>query len=155
MEKRILAVISVISLIFVLGCSIVTPTSTPASNEIVRKSEIGAKWQMYQIRTEIPAGGEFSLLIKLADGDNVDGYFYLEKGSNVDFRINANSLVYNSEPTAGKVASDRFSFTASLLQGSTYVLAFSNSSKEQDKDVVFLEVIFPIGGTIFMPFNAK
>ena len=142
------------------GCSSSTGGSSTAkpSQEILRESAIGADWQMYQIRLILPHGSNFPLLLKLAGGDKVDGYFYLEKGTNVDFGINADSPLYHSTPNAtGQVSSDRFSFTASKDQGSTYSLQFNTTANSTEQEVVFLEVIYPVKGSfaVFVPLETK
>ena len=113
---------------------------------------------MYQIRLILPYGTNYPVLLKLADGDKVDGYFYLEKGTNVDFGINADTQLYHSAPNAtGKVSSDRFSFTASPDQGSTYSLQFTSSGNTTEQDVVFLEVMYPIKDSfaVFVPLDTR
>jgi hypothetical protein len=114
---------------------------------------------MYQIRLILPPGTNFPVLLKLADGDKVDGYFYLEKGTNVDFGVNADSPLFHSTPNAtGQVVSDRFSFTASKQQGSTYSLQFTSSTPNStEQEVVFLEVMYPIKGSfaVFVPLETK
>ena len=111
---------------------------------------------MYQLRLIIPYGQSFPVLLKLDEGDKVDGYFYLEKGSNVDFAVNADSQVYHSTPNAtGNVSSDRFSFTAAKEQGSTYSLQFKSTPNSTKQEIVFLEVVYPIRGSIFVPLESK
>lgn len=103
----------------------------------------------------LDADKELPILIKLADGDRVDGYFYLEKGNNVDFQVMANSLVYKPQPqsaAAGGMSGDRFAFTASTAQGSSYTLTFRNAAPAKEKQAgvtVFLELIYPSTGAVF------
>ena len=132
MRRRLFfIVLSIVStVVLTAGCSSSEgSSSTPKpTQEILRKSSIGADWQMYQIRLIIPHGTSYPVVLKMAEGDKVDGYFYLEKGSNVDFGINADTPLYHSTPNAsGIVSSDRFSFNASREQGSTYTLQFSST----------------------------
>ncbi len=159
-RKILLIVISVASvLVLAAGCTSSTGSATikPSSQEILRKSTIGTDWQMYQLRLIIPGGSGMPILLKLSPGDKVDGYFYLEKGTNVGFAINADSEMYRSVAnSSGVVTSDRFSFNATKEMGSTYSLQFNsvgNASTEQQ--VVFLEVIYPVKGGIFVPLETK
>jgi hypothetical protein len=158
-RRLFLVVLSIASaLLFMSGCSSSTGATPTASQKILRESAIGADWQMYQIQLTLPPGSNFPLLLKLADGDKVDGYFYLEKGTNVDFGINADSPLYHSTPNAtGQISSDRFSFSASKGQGSTYSLQFNTTANSTEQEDVFLEVIYPIKGSfaVFVPLETK
>jgi hypothetical protein len=89
-----------------------------------------------------------AILLKLADGDKVDGFFYLEKGDTVDFRITGKTQIFRSNEA------DRFSFTASQSQGDTYNLLFRNTADEDETQksiTVSLEVIYPLKGEIYVP----
>ena len=163
MTKYILAVVIVLSLLLVLGCSEIserTGTSSRASFEILREAELGSEWKMNQMRIELGAGDEFLILLKLADGDKADGYFYLEEGDDVDFLIEGTSLIYQSIPSdmaTTKVSSDRFSFVADQDQGNPYTLTFRNpadNSQEKSLLVAFLEIIYPATGSMFLPLEA-
>ena len=163
MTKYILAVVIVLSLLLVLGCSEIserTDTSSRASFEILREAELGSEWKMNQMRIELGAGDEFLILLKLADGDKADGYFYLEEGDDVDFLIEGTSLIYQSIPSdmaTTKVSSDRFSFVADQDQGNPYTLTFRNpadNSQEKSLLVAFLEIIYPATGSMFLPLEA-
>lgn len=157
MNKGILAIAIALS-VALLGCSQIpdlTRQSSPASTKIVREAKLGSSWEMRQISFEVAAGEKLPILLKLSDGDRVDGYFYLEKGRNVDFQVMANSLVYKSQSPGNApagITSDRFSFIASQAQGSSYSLIFSNPAPSTDKEAkvaVFLEVVYPASGSIF------
>jgi hypothetical protein len=160
MTRGIIAAIMALSLVFAVGCEEISgltqgmDTSSRAGPEIVRSAELGPEWQMKQMNLEVEADGELSILLKLADGDMVDGYFYLEKGDEIAFQITGDSLVYESKGQDGKdpdmVASNRFSFIASQAQGTTYTMTFRNTD-EASKVSLFLEVIYPVDGSIFIP----
>ena len=160
MVKNVLSTIMVLSMVFVLGCSSisnVTNTSSPASLKTIREAKIGSEWEMKQL--EITVATQTSILLKLADGDKVDGYFYLEKGNNIGFQITGNSLIYESKAQDAKspqVTSDRFSFIASKEQGIAYTLTLSStagSSDQPDKETIFLEFIYPATGLVFIPIE--
>lgn len=165
MIKSLVAVIMVLSLIFISGCSeIAGPFQTvpPAAPEIIRKAELGSEWQMNQMRFELGVGNELSILLRLAAGDIVDGYFYLEKGNNIGFQITGDSLIYRSETEGAavseRVSSDRFTFVAGEAQGTTYTLVFSNTADngtQRMKATVFLEIIYPLTGAVFIPIEAE
>jgi hypothetical protein len=164
MKKRIISAIVLLPVVFVLGCAempdlnLTKPSS--GNPEIVRAAQLGSDWEMRQMRVEVEADEEISILLKLADGDRVDGYFYLEKGDDIDFRIAGNSLIYaraQGVTAAGEVDSDRFAFVASQAQGSTYTLTFHNTAADDSalrKVAVFLEIIYPAGGSIFIPVES-
>lgn len=161
MLKTILTAGMLLALISVFGCSEISDLTQPSSPEgpdIVRRAELGEEWQMDQMRVHVSAGDESMVLLRLPDGGKVDGYFYLLKeGGDIDFQITGDSLIYESEaPDAGdsaRITSDRFSFVADQAQGATYTLTFSNPT--EDDEVVFLEVIYPIDGSLFFPIAEK
>ena len=160
MLKRILIALALLSVLLISGCSkmpdLPAAASTP-SYQIVRKSEVGGKWQMYQLKIELGKGDELPILLKLANGDKVDGYFDVEKGEGFDFQIAGNTQIYKLEPpAAGKKVSDRFSFTATQAQGNMYILTLRNTSGDKDVRIsAFLEVVFPASGAIFIPLDTR
>ena len=110
------------------------------------------------MRIALEVGEELSVLLKLAGGDKVDGYFYLEKGNDIGFHITGQSLLYESKALPEGLISDRFSFVSSEAQGTTYTLTFSNSSEEggrQTKVTIFLEIIYPITGSVYIPVDTR
>jgi len=115
---------------------------------------------MDQLKVNIDAGDESLVLLRLDPGDKVDGYFYIEKGESINFQIMGDSLIYESLPQymedSPKITSDRFSFVATQAQGSTYTLTLRNTGDEgQMKARVFLEVIYPIDGSLFTPLERE
>jgi hypothetical protein len=159
MSKKILIAILILSLVGALGCSSIQKTTTKSTTSIktIREAGIGNEWTIKQM--EITAVNEVSIVLKLDTGDEVDGYFYLEKGNDIDFSIYGKSLIYESEATDTKnqyITSDRFSFTASKAQGIAYTLTFSSgTSSEQESTTIFLELIYPASGTIWVPAESK
>jgi len=155
--KSILLMLLPLLLLFSSGCQ----TFSPKSPTGVRGAELAGEWQMDQLLVELEAGEESLVLLRLADGDKVDGYFFLEKGDAVNFEIAGNSLIYESrakdgEALSSNVTSDRFSFVTSRGQGNTYTLTFRNpAGDEQTKASIFLEVIYPVTGTLFLAVERK
>ena len=156
MRKKVIIAIILLTFLFpLLGCEEITEltqgatTSTSQSNLKIEKSvELGSTWQMKQINFKVGAGQEVAILLKIADGGKVDGFFYLEKGDTVDFRISGKTQFYRSN------VADRFSFTASQSQGDTYNLLFRNTADEDETQksiTVSLEVIYPRKGEIYVP----
>lgn len=160
MVKGILTTVVVLLLVSVLGCSEIaglTKPSTPRGPDIVRRAELVGKWQMDQTRVHVAAGDESLVLLRLAYGDQVEGYFYLEKGEDIAFQITGNTLMYEAQApdTEGsvKITSDRFVFVATQEQGTTYTLSFHNPT--DNDEIVFLELIYPITGSLFFPIAAE
>jgi len=156
MRKKVITAVILLTLLLTLsGCEElsdltqgVTTSSSQANLKIEKSVELGGTWQMKQINFRVGAGQEVAILLKLSDGDKVDGFFYLEKGDTVDFRITGKSQLYRS------TADNRFSFAASQAQGDTYSLLFRNTAEEdegQKSITIFLEVIYPLSGEIYVP----
>jgi len=155
LKKVIIAIILSMLLLPLLGCEEIseltqdaTTSSSQANLKIEKSVELGDTWQMKQLSFRVNAGQEVAILLKLSDGDKVDGFFYLEKGDTVDFRITAKTQLYRSD------AANRFSFTASQARGDTYTLLFRNTAEEdegQKSITIFLEVIYPLKGEIYVP----
>ncbi len=152
--KKILAAIILLSLLLAaVGCN-QTAAQPTASSTIVKTVELADKWQMNQMRLEVKSDDELQLLLKLAPGDQADGYFYLEKGKSANFSISGSSLLYTSQSPQpyGQITSDRFTFTASQAQGTTYTLAFQNST--DSPITLFLELIYPTTGSVYAPVKS-
>jgi len=149
-----------LAVLFTLGCAELgglTQPSSPESPKILRTATLESEWALKQIEIAVGADEEVEILLRLADQDEVDGYFYIEDGSITDFQIKGNSLIYSAQaqaaPEPGGVSSARFSFVAEQAQGTTYSLIFSNKDggKTRIKQTVFLEIIYPVGGSLFIP----
>ena len=163
MLKRFCIILTTIVLLVVPGCSSgngnATTTSTqPADINEVRQAQIAQVWAMKQL--EINLQSSTSILLTLAEGAEVSGYFYLTRGNNIDFSISGKSLIYQSKPlsVSSNITSDRFSFTASSAQGIAYTLKLLPDEKGDSKKVtpsVFLEIIYPASGEIYVPMDTK
>jgi hypothetical protein len=161
MFRKIVCLLLAISLLSAAGCSLAskateTSATTPASVKTVREAKISKTWIVKQL--EIDLNTEVPIVLKLKDGDKVDGYFYLEKGANIGFNISGSSLIYTSKPDTDttRVASDRFSFTATQDQGIAYTLTFSaNPGAKSGDTTVYLELIYPATGTLLVPIGTK
>jgi hypothetical protein len=161
------AILSLVLLFVLAGCSCGasnspnTTTPTPAANiRLARQAELAKVWTVRQI--EINLESATSILLKLGADSTVDGYFYLEKGFNVDFEITGQSSIFKSTAaTAGSanITSDRFSFKSGTDQGIAYTLKFTPVTNKNDTrkvtPVIFLEVIYPKTGEIFTPMDTK
>jgi len=164
MMKRIVIAIMLLSLVSILGCEEIsrltqggTQTSSPPSLKILKAVELGSEWNMKQILFEVGAEDEVLILLKLSEEDKVDGYFYLEKGDDIGFQITGKTLLYKSAIRDG-VSSDRFSLVATQAEGDTYTLAFRNTADDDGRQTtvtVFLEVIYPVSGSIYVPVESK
>jgi hypothetical protein len=169
MIKRIFIALVLLSLLSVTGCeeiaSLTGGTSPPSSStnlKILKAVELGRDWEMRQMSFKVGANDEVAILMKLSEADKVDGYYYLEKGTDIDFLITGKKLVYRSPVQVSKdsegPASDRFSFTASEAQGDTYTLSFHNPADEDDQPstiTVFVEVIYPVSASLYVPVEGE
>ncbi len=161
--RNILAlIILVLPVALVFGCSQISEiandedSSSTGNLQTVQKAELASKWIVNQMKITLNAEEEMSVLMKLANADKVDGYFYMEKGDKVNFRIMGSSSLYEYKAEAGKSPSDRFTFVATTGQGSTYTLTLRNPSSKGDasaKAVVFLELIYPKTASLFTPME--
>ncbi len=163
MLKIVLAIMVVVQVTSILGCSQISDLpqlSSPNAPGIVRGAELGGEWRMDQLRVNVDAGDEALVLLRVDSGDEIDGYFYIEKGEDINFQIIGDSLIYefSAEDTedSSTVASDRFSFIATPAEGNTYTLTFRNPADDgKMKVTVFLEVIYPMGGSLFTPIERE
>jgi len=158
--KILMAIIGLLLLVAVSGCDQISGLTGGTSSDtpdIVRGADIGEEWRMDQMLVNVGPEAEALVLLRLDYDDKVDGYFYLEKGSNIEFQITGNSLVYEaSDDNDSSLTSDRFTFRANQEQGNTYTLTFYNpETGSQNKAAVFLEVIYPTGGSLFMPIERE
>ena len=162
MVKRIILSAMLLPLVFTFGCAEIEGltddlTKSPKSPKILRAATIESEWAMKQIEVTVVADEEVEILLKLADQDEVDGYFYIEDGSITDFQVTGNSLIYSAQaqaaPEPGGISSARFSFVATKAQGTTYTLTFSNTGDgdTRTKETVFMEIIYPTSGSLFIP----
>jgi hypothetical protein len=162
MLKRILCLIIALSLVGAAGCSLVskateTTTTTPATVRTVRDAKIGKTLLVKHL--EIDLEKEVTIVLTLKDGDKVEGFFYLLKGDNVGVTISGNSPIYTFKSTdteSPHITSDKYSFTASQAQGIAYTLTLSaNPGAKNSETAVFLEVIYPVTGSLYVPIGTK
>jgi hypothetical protein len=162
MFRKIVCLLLAVSILAVTGCSLVskateTTTTAPASVKAVREAIISKVWKMKQM--EINLDKEVSIMLELKDGDRVDGYYYLTKGDGINFNIAGVSTIYTSQPpdaTTTLITSDRFSFIASQGQGVTYKLTLSvGTGSKTSEAAVFLELVYPVTGSLYVPIGTK
>jgi len=164
MMKRILLVVVVIivlPMVLLAGCEELKGLggglTQPAAKEpkVVRSATLESKWAVKQIELQVGADQKIEILLRLSEQDKVDGYFYIEDGGITDFEISGNSLIYSAREqgtlTPEGISSVRFSFVATQSQGNTYTLTFANRGEERKKQTVFLELIYPLDGSLFIP----
>ena len=168
MMKRIWLVVVmgvvVLPMVLLLGCDELKGLggnlTQPAAKEpkVAQSATLESKWAVKQIELEVAADKQIEILLRLTEQDKVDGYFYIEDGAINDFEISGNSLVYSAREqgtlTPEGVSSARFSFVATQSQGNTYTLTFSNRGAVQKKQTIFLELIYPLDGSLFIPVAA-
>jgi hypothetical protein len=123
-------------------------TTSTEGPDIVRQEDLGDDWQMAQMRVSVPAGEDNSVLLRVKQGDEVDGYYFLEKGEDIRFELIGDAVIYQSPGI-----SDRFTFIVPETVVTTYTLTFSNPTEREE--IVFLEVIFPIEADLFFPISAN
>ena len=145
-----------------MGCSLVskateTSTATPASVRTVREAKIGKTLIVKQMEIDLKA--EVSILLELKDGDKVKGFFYLLKGNNVSVTISGNSPIYTFKTTdteSPRITSDEYAFTASQAQGIAYKLTLNaNTNLKDNETTVFLEIVYPVTGSLYVPIGTK
>lgn len=162
MLKKIALIVLALAIIGVAGCSLgakpstTTTTTAPAAVTSVREATIAKVWTMKQLQIDLTKS--IGIILTLKDGDTVDGYFYTLKGDLASFNISGNSQIYSSKSTNSEtslVNSDRFSFTASTSQGIAYTLNVTAPSSAGGKTTVFIELIYPSSGSLYVPFGTK
>ena len=156
-----LVMVLVLSSCATSGSGSTTTTHTNPSPKIVRQTRLADEWQMYQIEATLAAGTELPIIIEVADGGKAEGYFYVEKGdNNIAFRITGISQIYQSDfqgIPAGQPVSDRFSFTATQVQGQKYEMTLQNNtdSTKNTTATVFFEVIYSGDSPLWIPLEIK
>jgi hypothetical protein len=164
MIKKLLCLIIAVSLIALTGCEVLSKAqestaAVPASVKAIREANIGKTLVMKQM--EINLDSAVSIVVTLSESNVVDGYFYLVKGDNISFSIAGMSAMYTSPPTdtaTGRITSDRFSFSASQAQGLYYTLTLKPTAGTNGKfsaTTVFLELIYPATGSLYVPLGTK
>ena len=149
MFKKVLVVaVLLLSLTGIIGCT--SDAQAPASVKSIRDAKIGTQWQVKQV--EISFKTDTFVTVELAAGDKVDGYYYILNGDGISFNISGISQIYTSPQDA---TSDRFSFTASQAQGIDYKLKFTTTGTGNAEATIFLEILYPINGTVLVPFGTK
>lgn len=161
MLKKIACLVLALAIIGVGGCSLgakptTSTTAAPAAVTSVREATIAKVWTMKQLQIDLTKS--IGIILTLKDGDTVDGYFYTLKGDLASFNVSGNSQIYSSKSTNSEtslVNSDRFSFTASTSQGIAYTLNITAPSSASGKTTVFIELIYPSSGSLYVPFGTK
>ena len=165
--KKIFLMLMLSVLVFSLGCAELgelagdlTTSSAGKTPKVVRSATLESEWAMKQVELKMGADEEIEILLKLSEGDEVDGYFYLESGTIYGFEISGTTSLYMIKQESGEegVSSGRFSFTATEDEGITYTLMFSTRGDEdevQTSKTIFLEIIYPKNGSLFIPVESE
>jgi len=154
---RILLLISLLATLLLASCVGQTTITTPIrSYSIVKTADIvdlqGVKWEYYQLRLTLQGGGTFTGDLNLSAGDEVGCYYITEQpesGGSVRFQVEAGaSVIYPLGITTNTAdpgnTSDRFSFTAKQVDGTSYRLIFHNNSPDiNSKEIIYTEISFP------------
>ena len=172
----ILLIISLLTTLLITGCTGKTATqSTPARTydivKVINTVDLqGAKWKTYQLRLTLEGGATFTVDLNLANGNKVDCLYTTEKpasGGSVQFQVKAGTTIIYPPVTASTTVasapgntSDRLSFTATQIYGSSYRLVFhSNLVDKNAKETIYAEITFPGNDTgedsIFIPIETN
>ena len=83
LKKVVIGAMLVIITLAAFGCpsARTETTASPANVKTIRETKISPNWAMKQM--EITLEGETKIVLTLATGDEVDGYFYLTSGENI------------------------------------------------------------------------
>lgn len=172
-----LLIISIIAASLLTGCAgkSTTPATPARTYDIVKVINVvdlqGVKWQTYQLRLTLEGGATFTIDLNLVNGDKVDCLYTTEKptsGGSVNFQVKAGAVVIYPPGTSGSTAatgalgntSDRFSFTATQANGTSYRLVFHNNLADiNSKETIYTEITFPANNSgedsIFIPLETN
>jgi len=168
-----LLIISMLAASLITGCTGKSSgTTTPARKyQIVKITDIvdskNDKWKIYQLMLTLDGGATFTIDLNLADTNKVDCWYTTEKpttGGSVDFKVKAGTdTVYQSSGTGAAglgSTSDRLSFTAVKLSGTSYRLVFHNNLTDKNsKETIFTEIRYPATDSgedsIFIPLETN
>jgi hypothetical protein len=155
------------------GCVGQTTVTTPTrSYSIVKVTDIddleGVKWEDYQLRLTLQGEGTFTIDLILTTGDEVDCWYTTEQptsGGSVGFQVEAGtSVIYPSGTTTNSAdpgnTSDRLSFTATQVDGTSYRLVFHNNLPDlNSKETIYTEISYPANtsgeDSIFIPLQTN
>jgi hypothetical protein len=163
--------ILVLGMLFTVGCGGSSETTAVPGREyeiakVAKVNSVDGQWQIYQLNLKIEGGGKFTVDLNLAAGDRVDCYFKVEKpseGGSMSCQVKAGDSVIYTSPggvTGEGNTSDRFSFTASPANGTSYRIIFQNTQPDiKSKQTIFTEIIYPVKSSgedsIFIPLDVK